>query len=109
MDIYSKIFYNRKIINLEDLICILNKDIFALISISFACFSFFDNHIKEQKINLVDYNEIRNIIYFFFNHLLCSINPELQKKYKVFYNIYNELINITNLSILYNKSFIIIK
>ena len=93
-DIYAKIFYNRKIINLEDLISILNKDIFALISIAFAYFSYFNNHIVKEKLNLVDYDEIRNIIYFFFNHLLLSINPELQKKYKVFNNIFDELITI---------------
>ena len=92
--IKSQIFYNdHNEYNLNELIEILNKDIFAFSSF---LFSFYDEfYIKnKEEYKHDENNEINNIITFLFNQFLDSVNPNLKNKYELFQNLYHDVISI---------------
>ena len=90
-NIKSKIFFNRKSINLKEITDFLEKDIFMLI---FYFYKYFHNYNKEEKSNIIYNEEISSWINFIFEHFLFSINPEIQKKYMIFHNLFKDLISI---------------
>ena len=90
--IRNQIFYNPKAIYLQEIIELLNKDIFILNSFIFQIFNKIIN--EEDKRTIFDSDEVINVFYFIFDRFIFSINPDLKNKYQVFKSLYSDLISI---------------
>ena len=102
--IRNQIFYNPKAINFQEILELLNKDIFILNSFIFQMFY---KDINEEKEEEKANDEVINIFYFIFEHFIFSINPDLKNKYQVFKYLYTDLISIESKMNETNKSFIL--